>query len=96
MRTVAALAVAVCLGAASGAAAQEKGPFVTDLTLAEMTGKQAVFETDLGTIAIDLRPDLAPNHVGLVMDLAAKGHFDGTTFHRMVRHGIVQGGDPLR
>ena len=60
-----------------------------------MTGKQAVLTTDLGEIAIDLRPDLAPNHVGLVMQLAADGALDGTTFHRMVRHGIVQGGDPI-
>ena len=70
-------------------------PFVSPFTLAEMTGKQAVIETDLGVIAIDLRPELAPNHVGLVMRLAADSAFDGTTFHSMVRHGIVQGGDPL-
>ena len=70
-------------------------PFVTPLTLEEMRGKQALIETDLGTIAIDLRPELAPNHVGLVMRLAADGAFDGTTFHSMVLHGIVQGGDPL-
>lgn len=76
-------------------AAQEGEPFVTPFTLEEMSGRQAVFETDHGTIAIDLRPELAPNHVGLVMQLAGEGRFDGTTFHRMVRHGIVQGGDPF-
>ena len=75
--------------------AQDREPFVTPLALGEMTGKQAVFETDLGTIAIDLRPEIAPNHVGLVMRLAEEGAFNGTTFHRVVRHGIVQGGDPL-
>ena len=69
--------------------------FVTPLSLEEMTGKQAVLETDLGTITVDLLPDLAPNHVGLFMELAEKGEYDGTTFHRMVRHGIIQGGDPL-
>lgn len=77
------------------AAQPAREPFVTPLTVAEMTGKQAVIETDLGVIAIDLRPELAPNHVGLVMRLAADGALDDTTFHRMVRHGIVQGGDPL-
>ena len=70
-------------------------PFVTPLTPEAMTGKQALIETDLGAIAIDLRPELAPNHVGLMMGLVADGAFDGTTFHSMVRHGIVQGGDPL-
>ena len=91
----AALTLLVWLAAAPAPAAQAGEPFVTPLTLEEMRGKQAVFETDRGTIAIDLRPDLAPNHVGLVMRLAGEGRFDGTTFHRMVRHGIVQGGDPL-
>jgi peptidyl-prolyl cis-trans isomerase B (cyclophilin B) len=60
-----------------------------------MNGKQVLFETDQGPIAIDLRPDLAPNHVGLVMTLVEDGSLDGTTFHRMVHHGIVQGGDPI-
>ena len=69
--------------------------FVTPLSLEEMTGKQAVLETDLGTIIIDLLPSLAPHHVGLLMELAETGEYDGTTFHRMVRHGIIQGGDPL-
>ena len=83
------------LAAVPAFAAQAGEPFVTPLTLEEMSGKQAVFETDLGAIAVDLRPDLAPNHVGLIMRLAGEGRFDGTTFHRMVADGIVQGGDPL-
>lgn len=95
MKSGAALTLLVWLAAAPAPAAQAGEPFVTPLTLEEMSGKQAVFETDHGTIAVDLRPDLAPNHVGLVMRLAGEGRFDGTTFHRMVRHGIVQGGDPL-
>ncbi len=71
-------------------------PYVTPLTLDEMTGKQLrLLDTDRGEIAIDLRPDLAPNHVGLVMRLAEEGVYDGTIFHRMVAHGIIQGGDPL-
>lgn len=83
------------LAAVPAFAAQSGEPFVTPLTLEEMSGKQAVFETDLGAIAVDLRPDIAPNHVGLIMRLAGEGRFDGTTFHRMVADGIVQGGDPL-
>lgn len=60
-----------------------------------MSGKQLVLDTDLGIIAIDLRPEVAPNHVGLIMELVEQGAYDGTTFHRMVANGIVQGGDPL-
>ena len=71
------------------------GPFKTTLTADQMTGKQAVVETSMGTIVIDLRPDLAPNHAGYFMKLAGEKAFDGTIFHRVVRDGIVQGGDPL-
>ena len=98
MRTVPLRSVPLLLAwltAAAAVSAQDREPFVTPFTIAEMTGKQAVLTTDLGEIAIDLRPDLAPNHVGLVMQFAADGMLDGTTFHRMVRHGIVQGGDPI-
>ena len=60
-----------------------------------MTGKQAVVETTAGTFVIDLRPDLAPNHVGYFMKLAGEGAYANTLFHRVVRNGIIQGGDPL-
>ena len=69
--------------------------FTTPLTLDEMRNKQAVVETDLGTIVIDLLPDAAPNHVGYFIKSAQDGTYVGTTFHRVVRQGIVQGGDPL-
>src|SRR6478752_309584 len=70
-------------------------PFTTPLSLAEMSGKQAVVNTSAGTIVIDLRPDLAPNHVGYFMKLAREHAFDGTLFHRVIRMAIIQGGDPL-
>ena len=70
-------------------------PFTTPLTVAEMSGKQAVVHTTAGTIVIDLRPDLAPNHVGYFMKLAREGAFNGTVFHRVIRLAIIQGGDPL-
>jgi cyclophilin family peptidyl-prolyl cis-trans isomerase len=70
-------------------------PFTTPLTLAEMSNKQAVVQTSAGTFIIDLRPDLAPNHVGYFIKLAKEGAYNGTIFHRVVRLGIIQGGDPL-
>ena len=77
------------------AQAKPAPPFKTPLTLAEMTAKQAVVATSAGTFVIDLRPDLAPNHVGYFIKLARSGGYDGTIFHRVIRHGIIQGGDPL-
>jgi cyclophilin family peptidyl-prolyl cis-trans isomerase len=70
-------------------------PFRTPLSLDEMRGKQAVLTTPLGEIVIDLLPEHAPNHVGLFIKTARDGGLTGTTFHRVVRQGIVQGGDPL-
>lgn len=75
--------------------AQKSKPFATTLTVEQMTGKQAVVETTAGTFIIDLRPDLAPNHVGYFIKLAGEHAYDGTTFHRVIKDGIVQGGDPL-
>jgi peptidyl-prolyl cis-trans isomerase B (cyclophilin B) len=70
-------------------------PFTTPLSAAQMTNKQAVVETTAGAFVIDLRPDLAPNHVGDFMKLAGEGAYANTAFHRVVRHAIIQGGDPL-
>src|SRR5512134_3703973 len=70
-------------------------PYTTNLTPAEMSKKQAVVNTAAGTFVIDLRPDLAPNHVGYFIRLAREGAYDGTVFHRVICHGIIQGGDPL-
>jgi peptidyl-prolyl cis-trans isomerase B (cyclophilin B) len=69
--------------------------YKTPLSLADMTNKQAVVSTTLGTFVIDLRPDLAPNHVGYFIKQARDGAYDGTIFHRVILRGIVQGGDPL-
>ncbi len=70
-------------------------PYTTALTAAEMANKQAVVNTSAGSFVIDLKPELAPNHVGYFMKLAGEGAYNGTAFHRIIRHGIVQGGDPL-
>jgi peptidyl-prolyl cis-trans isomerase B (cyclophilin B) len=76
-------------------AARRPAFFTSPSTPAEMAGKQAVVQTGAGTFVIDLRPDLAPNHVGYFMKLAQEGAYNGTIFHRVIKHGIVQGGDPI-
>jgi peptidyl-prolyl cis-trans isomerase B (cyclophilin B) len=68
--------------------------YTTPLALEEMKDKQAVVETTLGEMVLDLLPEKAPNHVGYFMKLAAEGAYDGTSFHRVVKYGIIQGGDP--
>lgn len=56
--------------------------------------RQAVIDTTAGTIVMDLLADKAPSHVALFTKTAESGGFDGTTFFRMIKLGIIQGGDP--
>ena len=58
-------------------------------------GTEAVVETEAGSFTIRLLPDLAPNHARFFVKTARAGGFDGTTFHRIIAGGIIQGGDPL-
>ena len=49
----------------------------------------------MGTMVVDLLADAAPNHVAHFITRAREGAYDGTTFHRVISMGIIQGGDPL-
>ena len=46
-----------------------------------------------GTIVIDLRPDLAPQHVAQITALAIEGAYDGVVFHRVIDGFMAQTGD---
>jgi peptidylprolyl isomerase len=47
-----------------------------------------------GRVVIQLRPDLAPNHVEQIKTLVRRGFYDGTVFHRVIEGFMAQGGDP--
>jgi len=73
---------------------------VVDLTTPE-TNEQpknppqaAVMTTRYGDIKIRFRPDLAPETVRHFVELAEKGFYYNTTFHRVMRGRMIQGGDP--
>ncbi len=55
---------------------------------------QAVFDTSAGTFIMEFYSEQAPNHVKKFIELAKQGFYNGTTFHSVVAHGIVQAGDP--
>jgi peptidyl-prolyl cis-trans isomerase B (cyclophilin B) len=54
----------------------------------------AVIETTMGNIEVTFFPDKAPEHVKNFKDLAGKGFYNGTIFHRVIPGFMVQGGDP--
>ncbi len=56
---------------------------------------EAVIRTDQGSIVIRFFPEAAPKHVNYFLAQARQGAFDGTSFFRLIRYGIIQGGDPL-
>jgi cyclophilin family peptidyl-prolyl cis-trans isomerase len=47
-----------------------------------------------GTVVVQLRPDVAPNHVYRIQTLASQGFYNGLTFHRVIPGFMAQGGDP--
>lgn len=54
----------------------------------------AIIETKFGNIELRFFPDVAPEHVNNFIELAKKGFYDGTTFHRVIPGFMIQGGDP--
>ncbi len=59
-----------------------------------MSTTKAVLETKFGNITLKFFPEVAPGHVKNFLDLAKKGFYDGTTFHRVIPGFMIQGGDP--
>ena len=53
-----------------------------------------LIETTKGPVVIEMRPDLAPNHVAHIKKLAREGLYDGVVFHRVIPGFMAQGGDP--
>ena len=65
------------------------------LQAAPAAPKQAVVETTAGTFVVDLDAGAAPLTTAYFMKTAEAGGYEGTIFHKMIKYGIVQGGDPL-
>lgn len=60
----------------------------------KMSETRAIIETKFGSITLRFFPDSSPGHVKNFIELAKKGFYDGTTFHRVIPGFMIQGGDP--
>ena len=93
-----ALKVGICLLAwllcLSPALAQVKDQKFSPEEIKKMAETSAVIETKFGSLTLRFFPHVAPNHVKNFIDLAKKGFYDGTLFHRVIPGYMIQGGDP--
>jgi len=88
---------AIFMGVAASAQAQTPAPktiTVAKEEIKKMSGTIAIVETKFGNITLKFFPEVAPGHVKNFIDLAKKGFYDGTTFHRVIPGFMIQGGDP--
>jgi peptidyl-prolyl cis-trans isomerase B (cyclophilin B) len=74
--------------------AEVKQKTFTKEEIKKMAETKAVIETKFGNIEIKFFPEVAPGHVNNFIELAKKGFYDGTTFHRVIPGFMIQGGDP--
>jgi peptidyl-prolyl cis-trans isomerase B (cyclophilin B) len=56
--------------------------------------KTAEIHTPKGVMKVEFYEQDAPNTVKNFLDLASKGFYDGTKFHRVIPNFMIQGGDP--
>jgi len=76
----------------------EDGPMYNGLRA--YVDKHIVFDTSMGVMEFQMRPDAAPNTVWTIMELVRGGQYRDTIFHRVVAKRadgspfVIQGGDP--
>ncbi len=87
-------AAAITFLFAQSASAEMKSKKFTQEEIKKMADTRAVIETKFGNIELKFFPELAPNHVNNFIELAKKGFYDGTIFHRVIPGFMIQGGDP--
>jgi cyclophilin family peptidyl-prolyl cis-trans isomerase len=80
---------------AAGVAALSVAPAVpASRRTAALKEDVAVIETGHGRMVLRFFPDEAPQHAAYFKDLIVRRFYDGTTFHRVIPHFVIQGGDP--
>ena len=62
-------------------------------SLEKLAGQCVTLETEVGAIEIAMMPENAPEAVRNFLNLSAAGAFDTTTFSRVVKNFVIQGGN---
>jgi peptidylprolyl isomerase len=68
--------------------------WIVESTMAAELEDTIYLELEHGRVVIELRPDLAPNHVNRIKELARREFYDGVVFHRVIDGFMAQSGDP--
>jgi cyclophilin family peptidyl-prolyl cis-trans isomerase len=95
-RALFAVLVFLAVGASNQLLESASGRPASQATSAgEYDNLEAVLDISRGQIVIEFFPKEAPRHVESFVKNARDGAYDGTTFHRVVKNALIQGGDPL-
>jgi len=94
MKKVLSVSMVMLLAWAFSVSAGEATAKFTPQEIKKMSTTKAIIETKFGNITLKFFPEVAPGHVKNFIDLAKKGFYDGTTFHRVIPEFMIQGGDP--
>ena len=62
--------------------------------VAKNSNPEVILHTNRGDIVLKLFPKVAPLAVENFIKLSKKGYYNGTTFHRVIKGFMIQGGDP--
>lgn len=95
MKKVLTLLVMLAFFAGIPAYSEQPTKKFTAQEIKKMSTTKAIIETKFGNITLKFFPEVAPGHVKNFIDLAKKGFYDGTTFHRVIPGFMIQGGDPI-
>lgn len=72
----------------------EKADMKLNFLSSKIKGLKARIITNYGTIEVGFMPYKAPIHCFAFIERAVNGFYDNTTFHRIIRDFMIQGGDP--
>ena len=67
---------------------------VNNPVISNKMNRVATFDTNKGTIKLELYEDTMPITTGNFIKLAQSGFYNGTKFHRVINNFMIQSGDP--